>query len=96
MKAEILTAILTLLTFNSFAHDECTKNDKATDKLIQEEATKLETQRQILQLYQSGILSFSEDGKLELSEDTASLIEELKDKGIFEQIEVMGDRTICL
>ena len=68
MKAKILTAILTLLTFNSFARDECTRKDKATDELIQEEVKKLETQKEILRLYQSGILSFSEDGKPELKE----------------------------
>lgn len=93
MKVKVAPIILTLLASSSFAQSECPQ--LSDDQQVLEAAKKLNLQRDILRLYQKGVLTKDSNGDIVLSEEGQKLIDELKAKGLFEVIQTNGDH-ICI
>ena len=91
MKAKLLTALLTLLTFNAYAHEDCHDSTPTESN----EVTKLDVEKSILQLYELGILSFDDNGELTVSDTGSSLIDELKKRGAFSEVLSIPGKSIC-
>lgn len=95
MKKKTIIVLLALITFSAYAQFGQKENCFDKDR-IQIEAKKLESKRLILRLYQNGVFKVSKEGEIIVSDEGSSLIDELKQKGIFEQVDTMTEKVICL
>ena len=93
MKKKILFSAITLLACNAFGGNEYTTQEQQTPTIESEQ--KLSLKRMILELFRNGVLRQNDQGDIVISKDGQTMIDELKDLGIFEQMQTNGE-VICI